>query len=62
MAFKETLKKSKGKKLDRSSQQAVVEALQFADDLIGRPSTKLKTRMDTTERIQKFLIFVQTPL
>ena len=26
-------------------------ALQFADDLVGRPSPKLKTRMDATERI-----------
>ena len=51
VAFKETIKKSKGKQLDRSSQQAVVEALQFADNVVGRPSTKQKTRMDAIQTI-----------
>ena len=45
VAFKELLKKSKGEKMDRASQLAVVEAVQFADNVVGRTSTKRKTRM-----------------
>ena len=41
VALKESMKKSKGK-IDHSSQQGVLEALQIADDVFGRPSTKRK--------------------
>ena len=43
-------KEIKREKMDHFSQQAVamVEALQFADNVVGRPSTKQKTRMDAT--------------
>ena len=45
VALKELLKKSKGTKLSHASQLAVVEAVQFADNVVGTTSTKRKTRM-----------------
>ena len=42
VALKESTKKSK-RKVDRFSQQAVLEALEIVDNVVGRPSTKRKT-------------------
>ena len=42
VALKETMKKSKGTKLDASSEQGVVEALQIVDNVLPR-ETKYKT-------------------
>ena len=50
VAPKQTMKESK-EKMDRRTQQGVLKAMHIVDDVVGKPSTKRKTRQHAIQTV-----------